>query len=265
LSADPRLKAIEENLSKIKHVVLIASGKGGVGKTTVSLILSLLLSKRKFKVGLLDLDLNCPTLKVLIERLEEPVETKYGLEPYTIYGVKMFSPSMFTRNDQPIPMRGGLKGEAVKTIFANISWGELDYLVVDLPPGTCDELLTTCYVTSKHRRTAVLVTIPSKLSLTAVLRTANVLRRLKVPMSGVIVNMAGIHCGGEFIRVLGHVDPRKTLNMYDLPVISELPLDPRLAIAIDDGNVDLILNSKVAEIIDGDVVEKIIEWSRKCA
>jgi len=251
---DPRDAIIEEKFRKIKFSVLVGSGKGGVGKSTIASILALSLS-RKFSVGLLDLDVHGPVIPEIfgLENVE-PKESKKGLIPPEKYGVKVMSLGFFTEKE-PIPMRGNAKTDAIKEILAITNWGPLDFLVVDLPPGTGDETLTSVkYVTNS--KGAVLVTIPSKISLSVVERAIRLFRELNVSILALINNMAYYSLGGEKISILGEAHVEELARKYGIDEVVEIPIDPKVSRAIESGSLELIFQSE-AYVKTGKIVEKL--------
>jgi len=256
---DPRDAIIAERFRKIGFSVLIGSGKGGVGKSTIATILALGLS-RKFSVGLLDLDVHGPVIPEIFG-LEnaEPRESRKGLIPPEKYGVKVMSLGFFVKKE-PIPMRGYAKTNAIKEILAITNWGPLDFLVVDLPPGSGDETLTSVkYVVNS--KGAVLVTIPSKISLSVVERTIRLFRELKVPILALINNMAYYSLGGKKISVLGKAHAGELAGKYYVSEVVEIPIDPKVSKAIESGSLELIFQSeayaKIGKIVEK--LEKIVE------
>jgi len=242
---DPREVAIDKRFKGIKYSVLVLSGKGGVGKSVISSIISLLLAKEKFKVGLLDLDLHGPVIPRIfsLEKME-PEESKHGLVPPEACGVRIMSLAFFTE-DKPLPLRGSSKTEAIKEVLAITNWGNLDFLIVDMPPGTGDEVLTAVkYVKSK--KGALVVSTPSALTVSVTLRTLNLLKDLKVPIIALVNNMAYLRIGEEVVKVFGNADLVSLTRKFDIGEYVELPIEPRVNSLIESGKVAELTYTEVA-------------------
>lgn len=194
LSCDLRLTVIPKRLREISKIIIVCSGKGGVGKTLVSVLASLTAARRGLRVGLLDLDFHGPSTHVVLGAtpVPAPVEDR-GLVPPTVAGVKLMSIALFAE-DAPLPLRGRDATNALLELLAVTRWGELDLLVVDSPPGTGDELLDALKL--MKRGEALVVTTSSKLSLTVAARLVALLKDARVPMVGVLENMR-VGKGGE--------------------------------------------------------------------
>ncbi|RLG74342.1 MAG: ATP-binding protein [Thermoprotei archaeon] len=250
---DPRDLAIEKKFRNIKRSLLVLSGKGGVGKSIISTTISLLLANKGYKTGLLDLDLHGPVIPTIFS-LEhvEPEESKHGLIPPQAYGVKVMSLAFFAK-DEPLPLRGKSKVDAIKEVLAITNWGNLDFLVVDMPPGTGDEVLTAArYV--RNERIAVVVTTPSKLSVSVILRTMNLLKDLKIPIIALINNMAYLNINEKMIRIFGKIDLENLANKFNVRTCIELPIEPQINEILEIGDakklLDTIVASKLKELIE---------------
>ncbi|GBC71692.1 Iron-sulfur cluster carrier protein [Candidatus Calditenuaceae archaeon HR02] len=185
---DYRDPLIEENLKKISQVILITGGKGGVGKSLIASTAALLLSRSSNRTGLLDLDLHGPSSCLLLGVEGRPVESGEGLVPPVVEGVKVMSIDLFSRG-RPLPLTGRAKEEIVKEMLALTSYGRLDYLLVDLPPGTGDELLTAAkYVKSNGR--ALVVTTPTHLAVNVAGRLIDILNSVSLKIIGLVENMS---------------------------------------------------------------------------
>lgn len=249
MTLDYRRVGARKMMENVERVVFIGSGKGGVGKSLVASTITLKLSRLGFKVGLLDLDLHGPVASTIFPSERGYEESREGLKPPVVYGVKVASLSYLVSDEQPVPIRGLDKEVSIGEILSIINWGELDYLIVDLPPGTGDETLTAIRLIDKPKE-AVLVTLPSKLSLKVVVRALNYILKLKVPILGVIVNMAGIKCGEELIKPLGRVDVSRELGKYKVKVLSEIPLDPRVNYVLEEGETLKLLDTEFSKALD---------------
>ncbi len=250
---DPRDAIIKERFRNIKYTVLIGSGKGGVGKSTISAILALKLSREGFNVGLLDLDLHGPVIpEILGLENTEPEESKKGLVPPETLGVKVMSIGFFAKNEA-IPLRGKAKTNAIKELLAITNWGSLDFLVVDLPPGTGDETLTSVESINGSRG-ALIVTIPSRISLSVVERAIRLFSDLKVPVLALINNMAYYVIAGERAFIMGEGNVFSLANKYNIEYVIEIPFDFKIAKALDENAPEKLLETEVAERI-GKIVE----------
>ncbi|MBH51508.1 MAG: chromosome partitioning protein [Candidatus Marinimicrobia bacterium] len=182
-------------LPKVKHVIAIASGKGGVGKSTVASNVACGLSNKGFKVGLLDLDIYGPSLPIILGVNEQPEMTKNNrLIPLEKFGIKVMSFGFISGNDTPVIWRGPLVSRMTEQFFKDVEWGELDFLILDLPPGTGDVQLT---LTQKLRISgAIIVTTPQDIALSDVRKGADMFEKVKTPILGVIENMSGFVIDG---------------------------------------------------------------------
>lgn len=184
---DPRLSVIDKRLSKIKRIIAVASGKGGVGKSLVASTLALNLSKKGFKVGLLDLDLYGPSSHVILGVTDYsfPEEEK-GILPHKIDDINFMSIVYFTE-DKPAPLRGMDITNIIIELLSITQWGELDFLIIDMPPGIGDETLDVIKLVKKSE--FLVVTTPSKVAIAAVSKLLKILKELKLPVIGIVENM----------------------------------------------------------------------------
>lgn len=182
---DPRVSVIRKRLSNIKRVIPVVSGKGGVGKTLVSAVSSLILAEMKYSVGLLDLDFHGPSCHIILGVKDAfPVEEK-GLIPPDFHGVRFMSLYYFIK-DEPVPLRGKDISDAIIELLAITRWGSLDYLIIDMPPGTGDEILDVIrFINGEY----LIVSTPSLLSLSTVSRLIKILKHYQVRILGLIENM----------------------------------------------------------------------------
>jgi ATP-binding protein involved in chromosome partitioning len=203
-------------LEGIKHIVAIASGKGGVGKSTVAANIAVALTQKGHKVGLLDLDIYGPSLPIILGFNESPKLTQEKkLIPLDRYGMKVMSFGFISGNETPTIWRGPLVGRMTEQFFQDVLWGELDYLILDLPPGTGDVQLT---LTQKLRLSgAVIVTTPQDIALSDVRKGADMFRKVQTPVLGVVENMSGL-----FIK--GHISGSNDTKM-DIAGIGDVNVD----------------------------------------
>jgi ATP-binding protein involved in chromosome partitioning len=220
----------------VKNLVAVASGKGGVGKTTVAVNLSLALAKLGHKVGLLDADVYGPNVPIMLGTLQEPQATaEKRIIPVTVAGLKMISMGLLNPGDKPMVWRGPMLHSVITQFLRSVEWGQLDYLIIDLPPGTGDVQLTliqTVAVTG-----AVVVTTPSTVALADVRKAIEMFRQVNVEVLGVVENMSTFSCPHchQPIDIFGHGEGAKTAQAYGVPVLGEVEIDPRIRIGGDTG------------------------------
>ena len=232
--------AITRSLGKIKNKILVMSGKGGVGKSTVAVNLALGLANLGHKVGLMDVDLHGPDICRMLNlngTLQAP-EDKDALVPPMDYNDKLKVVSleyMMKDRDEAIIWRGPLKIQAIRQFVSDMDWGELDYLVVDAPPGTGDEPLSVAQtVKGVH---ALVVTTPQAVALADVRKSINFCKTVEMPVVGVVENMSGYicpHCE-EITDIFSSGGGEKVAREFDLPFLGRVPMDPRVVIAGDTG------------------------------
>jgi len=220
----------------IKNLVAIASGKGGVGKTTVAVNLALALARLGHKVGLLDADVYGPNVPIMLGSTAEPTATlQQRIIPVVAQDVKMISMGLLNPGDKPVIWRGPMLHSVITQFLRSVEWGELDYLIIDLPPGTGDVQLTliqTVAVTG-----AVVVTTPSAVALADVRKAIEMFRQVSVQVLGVVENMSTFACPhcGKPVDIFGHGEGAKTAIEYGVPVLGEIEIDPRIRLGGDTG------------------------------
>ena len=220
----------------VKNLVAIASGKGGVGKTTVAVNLALALAKLGHKVGLLDADVYGPNVPIMLGTTQEPMATMdQRIIPVEVQGLKMISMGLLNPGDKPMIWRGPMLHSVITQFLRSVQWGELDYLLIDLPPGTGDVQLTliqTVAVTG-----AVIVTTPSVVALADVRKAIEMFRQVNVEVLGVVENMSTFTCPHchQPIDIFGHGEGAKTAIAYGVPTLGEIEIDPRIRIGGDTG------------------------------
>ncbi len=220
----------------VKNLVAVASGKGGVGKTTVAVNLALALARLGHKVGLLDADVYGPNVPIMLGTRQEPQATQdKRIIPVEVQGIKMISMGLLSPGDKPMIWRGPMLHSVITQFLRSVLWGELDYLVIDLPPGTGDVQLTliqTVAVTG-----AVVVTTPSTVALADVRKAIEMFRQVNVEVLGVVENMSTFACPHchQPIDIFGHGEGAKTAHEYGVPVLGEIEIDPRIRIGGDTG------------------------------
>jgi len=231
---------IRENIEKISHKLLIISGKGGVGKTTVATNLAFSLALRGKKVGLLDVDIHGPNIPKMVgvegEKLSALPDGR--IEPIFVPpGVKVVSVSPLLRNsDTPVIWRGPLKMKLISQFLSDVEWGELDYLIVDSPPGTGDEPLSAAQLISSLTG-AIIVTTPQEVALLDSRKAVNFARALNIPIIGIIENMSGFTCPkcGETTYLFKTGGGERSARELDVPFLGKIPLDPEIVDSGDKG------------------------------
>jgi ATP-binding protein involved in chromosome partitioning len=232
----PQQQPERQPIPGVKNLVAVASGKGGVGKTTVAVNLALALVKLGHKVGLLDADVYGPNVPIMLGATQQPEATAdKHMIPVQSQGLKMISMGLLNPGDKPMIWRGPMLHSVITQFLRSVEWGELDYLIIDLPPGTGDVQLTliqTVAVTG-----AVVVTTPSTVALADVRKAIEMFRQVNVEVLGVVENMSSFACPhcGKAIDIFGHGEGAKTALAYGVPVLGEIEIDPRIRIGGDTG------------------------------
>ena len=223
----------------VKHVILVLSGKGGVGKSTVSVNLATALSAHGRMVGLLDLDIHGPNIpKMLGIEDQRPAVLAKFLEPVHVTGTLSVMSMAFLLPDTstPVVWRGPMKMAVIQQFLNEVNWGSLDYLVVDLPPGTGDEALTIAQQ-APNLRGAVIVTTPQDVAVLDAVKAIKFIEKLDLPVIGIIENMSGMicpHCG-DTIDLFGRGGGEKAAHDLGVPYLGSIPLDPEMVKAGDEG------------------------------
>jgi ATP-binding protein involved in chromosome partitioning len=210
----------------VKNVLAVASGKGGVGKSTVAANLAVALAMEGAAVGLLDADITGPNIPQMMGLEGQPSATPEGkIRPLERHGVKVISIQFFVPEGQPIVWRGPLVGGAIQQFLRDVDWGELDYLVVDLPPGTSDAQLTLAQAVSISG--SVLVTTPQEVALSDVGKALAMFRRMSVPIIGVVENMGSFVCAhcGEVTEIFGRGGGERFAKRNEIEYLGSIPLD----------------------------------------
>lgn len=231
--------ALKFNLMSIKKKFLVLSGKGGVGKSTVSANLAAGLSLKGFKVGLLDIDIHGPNVPNMFG-LEGfvPTITDLGIIP-VVYSerLSLMSIGFFLENrDQAVVWRGPLKHRMIENFLTDVRWGELDCLVVDCPPGTGDEIISIVQVLDKVDG-VVIVATPQEVALADVRRTVKFCQDASLPILGVIENMSGFicpHCGNS-VEIYKSGGAERLAESYKIPFLGRIPIDPKISSTADEG------------------------------
>jgi ATP-binding protein involved in chromosome partitioning len=223
-------------IAGVKNLIAVASGKGGVGKTTVAVNLAIALKNMGAAVGLLDADVYGPNVPVMLGTNEQPKALdERTIIPVQAYGLKAISMGLLNPGDKPLIWRGPMLHSVMQQFLRNVRWGQLDYLVVDLPPGTGDVQLSL--IQSVAVSGAVIVTTPSIVALTDVRKAVEMFRQVNVEILGVVENMSYFacpHCQGR-IDVFGHGEGARMAQNFGLPFLGEIEIDPQIRIGGDTG------------------------------
>jgi ATP-binding protein involved in chromosome partitioning len=231
-------KAIAQDASLIpgvRHVVAVASGKGGVGKSTVAANLAVALSQLGYRVGLLDADIYGPSVPTMFGITEKPRVVGNRIYPFHKYGVTVMSLGFILETDTPVIWRGPMVMRAIEQMLGDVEWGDLDYMVLDLPPGTGDAQLT---VTQRIPLAgAVIVTTPQDVALIDARKGLAMFRKVNVPVVGIVENMSTFicpHCG-EATDIFKKDGGKKTAELLETAYLGSIPLDPKIVLGGDAG------------------------------
>lgn len=243
--------SIKRNLKKIKRKIVVMSGKGGVGKSTVSAMIALLLSSMGKKVGLMDVDLHGPSIPNMLKiKGGMNITGKNELNPFE-YSANLGVISMgmiLQEPDAAVIWRGPMKISAIRQFISDITWGDLDYLIVDSPPGTGDEPLTVAQNISDAE--ALIVTTPQEISLADVRKSITFCRQVGMKILGVVENMSGLKCPhcSEKISIFGEGGGKKMSSAMEVPFIGEIPIDPEVVRLADEKQLENILERKDSDL-----------------
>lgn len=222
-------------LPDVDNVVAVASGKGGVGKSTVSANLAIALAQQGLKVGLLDADVYGPSMPTMFGIHEKPQVEGQMAQPFEKYGVKVMSLGFLLEADTPVIWRGPMVMKALEQLLGEVNWGELDFLIIDLPPGTGDAQLTLTQRVPLSA--AVIVTTPQDVALIDARKGLAMFRKVKVPIAGIVENMSGFCCPncGEEVEVFKKGGGKRTSEVLGCPFLGSIPLDPAIVEGGDAG------------------------------
>lgn len=256
-------KNLKQSLSQIKNKIIVMSGKGGVGKTSTSVNLSLALSKKGFKVGIMDVDLHGPDvprmlgLNSILDMNENrkliPLEYSENLRAISIE-------AMTPDKDNAIIWRGPIKFSAIRQFIADVEWGDLDFLIIDSPPGTGDEPLTVAQTIPDAK--ALIVTTPQEVSLADVRKSISFCKTVNMEIFGLVENMSGFTCPhcNETIDLFGSGGGERTAVAAGIRFLGKIPLDPNIVACGDSGTCyqDTYQDSPVTKAY-GDITEKMVK------
>lgn len=230
-----------QDLNHVKKVIAVMSGKGGVGKSLVSGLLAVTLRRKGYRVGILDADITGPSIPKMFfaGRPEVSYSSRAMLPPVSSTGIKVMSINLLLKNEEDaVIWRGPLVGKAIKQFWTDTLWADLDYFIVDLPPGTSDAPLTV--MQSLPMSGILLVTSPQGLAGMVVRKAANMASQVGVPLLGIVENMSFFKApdtGSEY-EVFGPSHADETANALDIPVLARLPINSDIAVLCDQGNVE---------------------------
>jgi ATP-binding protein involved in chromosome partitioning len=231
-----RAISMDELIPDVKNIIAVASGKGGVGKTTIAVNLALALAKSGAKVGLLDADIYGPSVPLMLGAEESPQVLKNKIQPPNVEGIKVISMGFFYEQSQQAGIyRGPIVSGIVKQFLTDVEWGSLDYLIIDLPPGTGDAPLTmaqTIPVTG-----IIIVTTPQDVAMNVAVKAVGMFSKLNVPIVGVIENMSYLQCPhcSEKLNIFGKGGGQKISEKFNIPFLGEIPLSPQIMEGSDKG------------------------------
>lgn len=262
---------ILDKLKNVKHKIAVMSGKGGVGKSTVATNLAIALASKGKKVGLLDLDLTGPNIpKMLGVEDERLMGTDEGILPIKVMeNLSVISSAyMIPHKEMAIIWRGPMKIGAIQQLLSDVVWGALDYLIIDLPPGTSDEPLSVAQSIPESEG-AIIVTTPQEVSLLDIYKSLNFAEKLKMPILGIVENMSGFSCPhcGETSNIFKAGGGKAAAERYKVPFLGAIPIDPKIVEDSDAGKpfVTQHPDSNAAKAFNSLVekVEEIVEKPKK--
>jgi len=220
----------------VKNLIAVASGKGGVGKTTVAVNLAVALERMGAKVGLLDADIYGPNVPLMLGTDEQPrAVSERRILPVVAQGIRMISMGLLSPGDKPMIWRGPMLHSVIQQFLRSVEWGELDYLIIDLPPGTGDVQLTLIQTVSLTG--AIVVTTPSVVALADVRKAIEMFRQVNVEVLGVVENMSYYDPpgGGPRQYIFGEGEGRRVADAFGVPLLGEIEIDPQIRLGGDTG------------------------------
>ncbi|RLL87136.1 Mrp/NBP35 family ATP-binding protein [Mesotoga sp.] len=242
------MEKIRNNVKSIKHKILVMSGKGGVGKSTVAVNLALALADEGFRTGLMDIDLHGPNVARMVGLKKQPeVIENQIFPPEVLPNLKVISISSFVEDDAPVVWRGPMKTTAIYQFLGDVAWGELDFLIIDSPPGTGDEPLTALQTLSDIM--ALVVTTPQAVAVQDVKRAINLVKTMHRTPLGIVENMSYMKCPncGEVIKLFGEGGGKDLENLFDIPLLGSLPFDPAL-VGFSDIGKSIVTHMRGSEL-----------------
>jgi len=235
-----------KRFANLGRVIAVSSGKGGVGKSTVAVNLAAALALRGARVGLMDADIYGPNLPRMLGVSGAPAVVNEKIVPHVAHGIKMVSLGLLIEREQPAIWRGPIVMKIIGQFLQDVAWGELDYFLVDMPPGTGDAQLSL--VQSTHVDGAIIVTTPQEVAVGDALRGAKMFQRVDVPVLGIVENMSWFECPhcGKPSSLFGSGGGERLAKELDLPLLGQVPLYPRVMEAGDTGTPIVVADAKSA-------------------
>ena len=252
---------INQFLQQVKHKIVVMSGKGGVGKSTVAANLAVFLSNQGYKVGLLDVDVHGPSISGLfgltglkLDVIEEQLQPHSFTENLKVVSIQ----GLLDDPDSPLIWRGPVKINMIRQFLSDVNWGPLDFLIIDSPPGTGDEPLTVAQTVTDCQ--AVIVTTPQEIALADVRKSIQFCQVVKMPVLGIIENMSGFVCPdcGSTHEIFKSGGGEKTALEANIPFLGKLPIDPGVVTAGDAGQAINSLTTRTKENMQG-IVDKLLK------
>jgi ATP-binding protein involved in chromosome partitioning len=243
----------------VQNLIAVGSGKGGVGKTTVAVNLAISLSRMGHKIGLMDADVYGPNVPLMMGVRATPHAIGERIQPIEKYGIRIMSMGFLNPGDKPVVWRGPMLHSVIQQFLRNVDWGEVDYLIIDLPPGTGDvqiTLMQTAPLTG-----AIVVTTPSDVSLEDARKAIHMFQQVRVPILGIVENMSYLicpHCA-ERIDVFSYGGGRKTAEAMNVHFLGELALDPGVRIGGDTGKPVALADAEGFVAIAREVIVRAAE------
>ncbi len=239
------LPIFSEKPHKVKNYIAIAAGKGGVGKSSVTVNLALALQQKGFSVGVMDMDIYGPSIRKMLPEDSLPVQKGEIILPAISRGIKVISFAYFRKEEEANAVRAPIANGIVTQFIERIAWGDLDYLLIDFPPGTGDVQLTICQ--KVNLTGAIIVTTPQDLSLIDVRKAINLFEQVKVPIIGIVENMSFFLHAQEKIYIFGKGGGTRLSNEKGVPFLGQIPIDPLICECGDKGESLFVKESPSSE------------------
>ncbi len=230
----------------VQNIIAVGSGKGGVGKSTIAVNLAITLSKLGYAVGLMDADVYGPNVPLMMGVRQTPHAVGQRIQPIETHGVRLMSMALLNPGDKPLVWRGPMLNSVIQQFLRNVDWGQLDYLVIDLPPGTGDVQLTLIQTTPLTG--AIVVTTPSDVALEDARKAVNMFEQVREQVLGIVENMSYLDHNGERLYVFGKGGGARTAEFMKVPLLAEIPLDPKTREMGDSGKPIATLNEPNSQV-----------------
>lgn len=238
--------------TKIKKIISVLSGKGGVGKSMVTSLLAVELAEQGYKVGIMDADITGPSIPKMFGLKDQLYGDEVGIFPaVSTLGIKIVSINMMLENeDDAVLWRGPILGGLIKQFYTEVHWGELDYLLIDMPPGTSDIAISVIQQIPVDQ--FVMVTTPSKLVSMVVGKAINMTKQVNKPIVGLVENMAYFRCEecGHEMNIYKNDETQAVAEKYGLDLVARMPIDPELANDADEGNIEGYKGSLLSKLVE---------------